>query len=186
PAADTLTATDNCDASVTVIFNEVRTDSACDSEYSLARTWTVTDCAGNETSHTQTITVEDNTAPTFVEALPADATVECDSNIPAADTLTATDNCDASVTVIFNEVRTDSACDSEYSLARTWTVTDCAGNETSHTQTITINDTTAPTFVEALPADTTVECDSVPAADTLTATDNCDASVTVIFNEVRT
>ena len=185
PAADTLTATDNCDASVTVTYNEVRTDSTCDSEYTLARTWTVSDCAGNSTSHTQTITVEDNTAPTFVEALPGDATVECDS-VPTADTLTATDNCDASVTVTYNEVRTDSTCDSEYTLARTWTVSDCAGNSTSHTQTITVEDNTAPTFVEALPGDATVECDSVPTADTLTATDNCDASVTVTYNEVRT
>ena len=40
----------------------------------------------------QTITVEDNTDPTFNEALPGDATVECD-NIPTADVLTASDTC---------------------------------------------------------------------------------------------
>ncbi|MEG5182152.1 cadherin-like domain-containing protein, partial [Microcoleus sp. A2-D5] len=36
-----------------------------------------------------------------------------------------------------------------------------------------IQDTTDPTFVEALPADATVQCDAIPAAVTLTATDNC-------------
>ncbi|TJY34024.1 gliding motility-associated C-terminal domain-containing protein [Pontimicrobium aquaticum] len=189
PEAATLTATDNCDASVTVSFSESTSgdDDACPSEYTITRTWTVSDCAGNETSHTQTITVEDNTAPTFVEALPADATAECD-NIPEAATLTATDNCDASVTVSFSESTSgdDDACPSEYTITRTWTVSDCAGNETSHTQTITVEDNTAPTFVEALPADATAECDNIPEAATLTATDNCDASVTVAYDEQRT
>uniref|UniRef100_UPI00351B2A88 gliding motility-associated C-terminal domain-containing protein n=1 Tax=Tamlana flava TaxID=3158572 RepID=UPI00351B2A88 len=142
-----------------------------------------TDECGLETVHTQTITVQDTTAPTFVEALPADATVECDA-VPTAETLTATDNC-GTATVTFNEVRTDGDCPSSYSLARTWTATDECGLETVHTQTITVQDTTAPTFVEALPADATAECDAIPAAGTLTATDNC-GSATVTFGETRT
>ncbi|UKM64134.1 gliding motility-associated C-terminal domain-containing protein [Flavobacteriaceae bacterium GSB9] len=182
PTAETLTATDNC-GTATVTFNEVRTDGDCPSSYSLARTWTATDECGLETVHTQTITVQDTTAPTFVEALPADATVECDA-VPTAETLTATDNC-GTATVTFNEVRNDGDCPSSYSLARTWTATDECGLETVHTQTITVQDTTAPTFVEALPADATVECDAVPTAETLTATDNC-GTATVTFNEVRT
>uniref|UniRef100_UPI00351AE571 PKD domain-containing protein n=1 Tax=Tamlana flava TaxID=3158572 RepID=UPI00351AE571 len=182
PTAETLTATDNC-GTATVTFNEVRTDGDCPSSYSLARTWTATDECGLETVHTQTITVQDTTAPTFAEALPADATVECDA-VPTAETLTASDNC-GTATVTFNEVRTDGDCPSSYSLARTWTATDECGLETVHTQTITVQDTTAPTFVEALPADATVECDAVPTAGTLTATDNC-GTATVTFNEVRT
>ncbi|MEZ4797650.1 MAG: hypothetical protein R2785_10845, partial [Flavobacteriaceae bacterium] len=109
-------------------------------------TWIFTDACGRTSAeYVQTITIVDTTAPTFNETLPVDATVECD-NVPAADTLTASDNCDASVTVNFNEVRTDGSCDSEYTLERTWTATDCAGNSVSHTQTITVQDTTAPTF----------------------------------------
>ena len=189
PGAVTLTATDNCDASVTVNFSEVITgqDDSCPSEYTISRTWSVSDCAGNETSHTQVITVEDTVAPTFNEALPADATVSCD-NVPDAETLTASDNCDASVTVNFSEVITgqDDSCPSEYTISRTWSVSDCAGNETTHTQVITVEDTTAPTFNEALSSDVTVSCDGVPDAVTLTATDNCDASVTVNFSEVIT
>ena len=153
---------------------------ACPSEYTISRTWIVSDCAGNETSHTQVITVEDTVAPTVNEALPADATVSCD-NVPDAETLTASDNCDASVTVNFSEVITgqDDSCPSEYTISQTWSVSDCAGNETTHTQVITVEDTTAPTFNEALSSDVTVSCDGVPDAVTLTATDNCDASVTV-------
>ena len=47
----------------------------------------VIDCAGNETTHTQIITVEDTAAPTFNEALPADATVSCDNVTRCRDTL---------------------------------------------------------------------------------------------------
>ncbi|WMI65008.1 gliding motility-associated C-terminal domain-containing protein [Aestuariibaculum sp. YM273] len=182
PTAETLTADDNC-GTATVTFSEVRTDGDCPSSYSLARTWTATDECGLETVHTQTITVQDTTPPTFVEALPADAIVECDA-VPTAETLTATDNC-GTATVTFSELRTDGDCPSSYSLARTWTATDECGLETVHTQTITVQDTTTPTFVETLPADTIVECDAVPTAETLTATDNCGAA-TVTFSEVRT
>ena len=51
----------------------------------------------------------------------------------------------------------------------TWSVSDCAGNETTHTQVITVEDTAAPTFNETLPVDVTVSCDAVPSAETLTA-----------------
>ncbi|TPV32528.1 gliding motility-associated C-terminal domain-containing protein, partial [Paucihalobacter ruber] len=180
PTADTLTATDNC-GDATVTFDETITEGACAGESVIVRTWTATDECGNETSHSQTITVQDNTAPAFVEALPADATVECDA-VPTADTLTATDNC-GDATVTFNETITEGACAGESTIVRTWTATDECGNETSHSQTITVQDTTAPTFVEALPADATVECDAVPTADTLTATDNC-GDATVTFEEV--
>ncbi|SHF86366.1 hypothetical protein SAMN05444377_1301, partial [Flavobacterium fontis] len=132
---------------------------------------------------TITITIQDTTNPTFVEALPADVTAEC-SNVPAAVTLTATDNCGAA-NVTFNEVTTAGSCPGAYTLTRTWTATDACGNTTTHVQTVTVQDTTNPTFVEALPADVTAECSNVPAAVTLTATDNCGAA-NVTFNEVTT
>uniref|UniRef100_UPI003D0CC3A5 gliding motility-associated C-terminal domain-containing protein n=1 Tax=Tenacibaculum sp. TaxID=1906242 RepID=UPI003D0CC3A5 len=189
PVMETLTATDNCDPSVTVIPSEVTSgdDDACGSEYLITRKWTVSDCSGNTTTHIQVITVEDTTAPVFVEELPAaEITVSCD-NIPVMETLTATDNCDPSVTVIPSEVTSgdDDACGSEYLITRKWTVSDCSGNTTTHIQVITVEDTTAPVFVEELPAaEITVSCDNIPMMETLTATDNCDASVTVIPSEV--
>ncbi|WP_047790567.1 gliding motility-associated C-terminal domain-containing protein, partial [Tenacibaculum mesophilum] len=187
PVMETLTATDNCDASVAVIPSEVTSgdDDACGSEYLITRKWTVSDCSGNTTTHIQVITVEDTVAPEFVETLPAaEITVSCD-NIPVMETLTATDNCDASVTVNYSEEFSgqDDACASEYTVTRTWTVEDCAGNTTSHTQVVTVEDTVAPEFVETLPTDTTVSCDAIPAAVVLTATDNCDTSVTVNYSE---
>ena len=41
-------------------------------------TWTATDACGNTTTHNQTVTVQDTTAPTFNEELPADITAQCD------------------------------------------------------------------------------------------------------------
>uniref|UniRef100_UPI0035160174 HYR-like domain-containing protein n=1 Tax=uncultured Winogradskyella sp. TaxID=395353 RepID=UPI0035160174 len=182
PTAETLTASDNC-GTATVDFNETTTPGACDNEYTLTRTWTATDACGNETVHTQTITVQDTTAPSFNETLPTDVTVECDA-VPTAETLTASDNC-GTATVDFNETTTAGTCDNDYTLTRTWTATDACGNETVHTQTITVQDTVAPTFNETLPTDITVECDAVPTAETLTASDNC-GTATVAFNETTT
>ena len=190
PAAAVLTATDNC-GTATVAFTETRVDGSCVNDYTLTRTWTATDACGRFTRHTQTIIVEDTTAPTFVETLPSDVTVECDS-VPAAEVLTAVDNCESTIvptTVSFTETRTDGSCVNNYTLTRTWLATDACGNTTEHVQVVTVQDTTAPTFVEALPADAIVECDSVPAADVLTATDNCESTIvptTVEFTETRT
>ncbi|APY07019.1 hypothetical protein BWZ20_01310 [Winogradskyella sp. J14-2] len=179
PTAETLTANDNC-GNATVTFAETTTAGTCDNDYTLTRTWTASDACGSETVHTQTITVQDTTAPTFNEALPADVTFECDA-VPTAETLTANDNC-GDATVTLEETTTAGTCDNDYTLTRTWTASDACGNETVHTQTITVQDTTAPTFNEALPADVTVECDAVPTAETLTANDNC-GDATVTFEE---
>ena len=160
-----------------------RTDGDCPSNYILTRTWTATDECGNSTSHTQTVTVQDTTAPTFNESLPSDETVECDA-VADAVTLTASDNC-GTADVTFNEVRTDGDCPSNYILTRTWTATDECGNSTSHTQTVTVQDTTAPMFNESLPTDENVECDAVVDAVTLTASDNC-GTADITFNEVNT
>uniref|UniRef100_UPI002626C7D0 gliding motility-associated C-terminal domain-containing protein n=1 Tax=uncultured Winogradskyella sp. TaxID=395353 RepID=UPI002626C7D0 len=179
PTAETLTANDNC-GDATVTFEEEITNSTCDDSYTLTRTWTAADACGNETVHSQSITVQDTTAPIFNEALPTDVTVECDA-VPTAETLTANDNC-GDATVTFEEEITNSTCDNSYTLTRTWTAADACGNETVHSQSITVQDTTAPTFNEALPTDVTVECDAVPTAETLTANDNC-GDATVTFEE---
>ncbi|MFV5690379.1 hypothetical protein ACM55M_17375, partial [Flavobacterium sp. ZT3R25] len=183
PAAATLTATDNCDATPVVTFNEVKTNGNCASNYTLTRTWTATDVCGNTASKSQVITVQDKTAPVLSQA-PADVTAEC-SAVPAVATLTATDNCDATPVVTFNEVKTNGNCASNYTLTRTWTATDVCGNTASKSQVITVQDKTAPVLSQA-PADVTAECSAVPAAATLTATDNCDATPVVTFNEVKT
>src|SRR5699024_9013098 len=167
PKAEVLTATDNCDKDVIVEFKENLTTDGCAS--TLERIWTATDCAGNTVSHTQIITIEDKKAPSFVETLPTDIAVSC-GEIPKAEVLTATDNCDKDVIVEFKENLTTDGCAS--TLERIWTATDYAGNTVSHTQIITIEDKKAPSFVETLPTDIAVSCGEIPEAEVLTATDN--------------
>ncbi|MBA9075155.1 hypothetical protein GGR22_003332, partial [Flavobacterium gossypii] len=183
PAAAVLTATDAC-GSATVTFAETRTDGACAGSYTLTRKWTATDLCGNTAVHTQTITVQDNMAPTFTGTLPAASITAACGNIPAAATLTATDAC-GSAAVTFAETRTDGACAGSYTLTRKWTATDLCGNTAVHTQTVSVTDTQAPTFNGTLPSNITASCNNIPAAATLTATDAC-GSAAVTFAETRT
>ena len=132
--------------------------------------------------HVQIITVQDTTAPTFVETLPSNVTVQC-STVPVAVVLTATDNCGTAI-VTFTETSAAGTCTGSYILTRTWIATDSCNNVTTHVQTVTVQDTTAPTFVETLPSNITVECSSVPTAATLTATDNC-GTANVTFTETN-
>ncbi len=137
----------------------------------------------NSVACTQDITVRDTTDPVFVEALPIDFTMECGTELPIAETLTATDNC-STATVAYNEEILTSGCTGSYTVLRTWEATDACGNEAVHVQMITVADTTAPTFVEALPQDGFADCDAIPEATVLTATDLC-GTVTVDFSETE-
>ena len=123
--------------------------------YVVERTYRATDCAGNFAECVQTITVIDDTPPTLSEC-PTDVTVECDS-VPTAPIVTAADNCDTDVPVVYSEVRTDGACEDNYTLTRTWTAVDDCLNETVCTQIITVQDTTPPVFTYC-PPDVSVEC----------------------------
>lgn len=181
PLAPELTATDNCDPDVSVIYSESNlTDPDCGTGLIL-RTWTVTDCAGNEESHTQTLTVVDNTKPSL-SGYPADATVECDA-IPDVPFITALDNCDTTVGLVFNETDNRSEECGTGTIVRSWIATDCSGNTESHTQTLTVVDNTDP-VLDSRPADAEVECDAIPDAPTVGATDNCDKLVDVVLVEV--
>ena len=134
--------------------------------------FTATDACGNSTSASQTITVEDTTAPEL--SIPADYTAECSDEL-ILDDATATDNC-GEVTIEVSSETTAGDCDGSY------TVTHVHGygclDSSSATQTITVEDTTAPELT--IPADYTAECDESLVMDDATATDNCsDVSITV-------
>ena len=169
---DDATASDNCsDMSITV---ESEIDDAA-GNYTIVRTFTATDDCGNSTQATQTITVEDTTAPEL--SIPADYTAECSDEHPLEDA-TAFDNCgEVIIELAVDTVAGD--CAQAYTVTRTFTATDDAGNSTSATQTITVEDTTAPEFT-SVPSDYTVECSDEMPMDDATASDNCsDVSITV-------
>jgi hypothetical protein len=185
--ASPIEASDNCDTDVTVTFTSNTTPGSCTDEYTITRTWVATDNCGNAITHTQTITVEDNTAPTWDQTMPADVTVECDAIPGLASPIEASDNCDTDVTITFTSNTTPGSCTDEYTITRTWVATDNCGNAITHTQTITVEDNTAPTWDQTMPADVTVECDAIPGvASPIEASDNCDTDVTITFTSNTT
>ena len=151
--------------------------------YVIVRTFTATDDAGNSASATQTITVQDTTAPEFT-FVPADYTVECDDEMPMDDA-TAADNC-GEVTIEVSSETTAGDAAGNYVIVRTFTATDDAGNSASATQTITVQDTTAPEFT-FVPEGFEVTCSSeLPTEyEIATASDNCgEVTVTLTFEEI--
>ena len=160
---DDASASDNCGEVTIEVSSE--TIQATAPDYTVVRTFTATDDAGNSTSATQTITVEDTTAPEFT-SVPADYTAECSDELILDDA----DNCgEVTIEVSSETIAGDAA--GNYTVVRTFTATDDAGNSTSATQTITVEDTTAPEFT--LPADYTAECSDDLILDDASATDNC-------------
>jgi len=106
----------------------------------------------------QTITINDNIAPTFVEALPQAnlGPVNCDQ-IPNVPVLTATDNCDlTSIVVVLDSTQVAvGTCPNDFVRTRTWTATDVCGNSVVHTQEITVQNV-APSVNAA--ANQSVDC----------------------------
>ncbi|MFN4255557.1 MAG: SdrD B-like domain-containing protein, partial [Saprospiraceae bacterium] len=183
PALANPTATDNCDTDVNISFSETSTQTntgnCSDNNYTISRTWTATDNCGNPKTQTQTITVQDNAGPTLA-GVPANVTVEC-GNIPVAPTVTASDACGAA-SVSLAETTVPGPCNDNYLIVRTWTATDGCGNTATGSQTITVNDLTAPALAN-VPANATASCDAIPTAATVIATDNCDTNVAPVFSE---
>ena len=143
----------------------------------MTRTWTYTDACGNAASVSQTITVDDNTAPVFAAA-PADVTVDCIGDVPAMVDLAWTDNCDGSGVVTGVNNSDGNTCPEI--ITRTWTYTDACGNPASVSQIITVDDNTAPI---ALCQDITVQLDGtgnatiVPADIDNGSSDNCGIAI---------
>src|SRR5262249_31323809 len=146
---------------------DVITPGSCANRYSISRTYHATDVCGNSTSQSQIVTVDDETGP-VIAAFPADKTVSCVGEGPAADNSlgNATDGCGGAVTITHDaDVISSQTCANRYVITRTYHATDVCGNTTSKSQKITVDDETAPT-ITGFPANTTVSCASgVPAAD---------------------
>src|SRR5439155_23568910 len=97
-------------------------------------------------------TITNDDAANAVSILcPADASIECGSSTDpsATGTATASGGC-TTPTVTYSDSETPgSNCTVDHTvktIARTWTASDTCGNSATCTQTITVNDTTAPSI----------------------------------------
>ncbi len=175
PPAASVTANDICDTDVLVLYDELvlpLPDCGGDG-FQLVRNWLATDDCGNTAEATQIVHVIDETPPVLL-GVPSDIELACDDVVPPADALvTATDNCDTDVEIVFDEQIVPGSCPGAYTILRTWVAIDNCGNEQIQSQTILIGDNTAPEF-SFVPGDQSGLCPGQPVFDLAEATDECD------------
>jgi hypothetical protein len=188
-----ITTSDNCSgpAPVVTFVSDVTTNQTCTNRFTLTRTYRSTDACGNSATCTQVITVFDNTPPVITPTNPLlvgvanNGTLEfqCYGQDPEWELPTfgpadimATDNCTGAVVVNLDDVLIDEGnCSVDGYINRyrlIWTATDACGNSASLTIFLNLVDTIPP-VINDVPEDITVNCDEVPEAPTLTATDEC-------------
>jgi len=173
-------ASDNCDSNVSLTYNDLINAGNCAGNYSITRTWTATDACGNNSSASQTINVQDATAP-VIAALPNESTINCPA-APQFAQASATDACDQNVSLTFLDVTTPGDCAGSYSVTRTWTATDACGNNSSASQTINVQDVTAPTVDNPL-ADQFIQCEDEAVYNEPSFSDACDNNLDVSYEE---
>ncbi|MCB9235628.1 MAG: HYR domain-containing protein [Bacteroidia bacterium] len=172
----TPVGTDNCAMDTTVLLS----GGGSGSFFSVGVngiTWQATDAAGNTASCSFNITVVDAQAPAIT--CPSNITVSNDAGqCSAVVSYTApvgTDNCPGTSTALTAGLGSGSAFPLGVN-TETYTATDGAGNQTSCSFTITVNDNEAPQIT--CPADLTVSndsgmCAAVVSYTTPVGTDNC-------------
>ena len=169
---------DSCDEELQVVFTQTQEPFGC--TYKIIRKWVATDDCGNDVMAQQIITIVDNVPPIIVN-VPANITVNCDAIPAPASNVSASDECDLSVNVVFGQSTQNLACG--FVITRTWTATDDCGNTASASQLITVTDTKKP-IINGVPADVIASCDNIPAVPTnVTASDICDSNVIPTFSQ---
>ncbi|MHC0443430.1 HYR-like domain-containing protein, partial [Flavobacterium sp. 3-210] len=193
------TASDLCDADVsniTKVSGQFVASQGCGNSGTYTNTWTVKDDCGNTSeTFTQVITIQDTTAPTWTTAPTAlDMTLECSDAAGLANAQaqfpTASDLCDADVSNIVKvsgQFVASQGCGNSGTYTNTWVAKDiCSNTSTTFTQTITIQDTTAPTWTTASDAlNVTLQCSDTEGLNTAqaqdpVATDNCNGNITYV------
>lgn len=184
-----LTCDDNCDYALELDYNWNRHSDDCHQIYIEDRHWSCTDVCGHSASMTQIVTVEDHESPTF-SYIPVHAKIECHLlSTVWVEGITASDNCEYDINIKFLERKINGSCDDTYTLIRSWSASDCSGNNAYHEQTISVVDTIPPSFNNYMPEDSTVSLEDMYAGaidlnpPLLTATDNC-AEPDVVFQSV--
>ncbi|MEO5945964.1 MAG: T9SS type A sorting domain-containing protein, partial [Chitinophagaceae bacterium] len=194
---DVTDEADNCDNTLDATVSEAIAPGSCVGETVITRTWTLTDDCNNSTVKVQTITIKDNTPPTFTvptnKIIYKDANCNYDaSTIITGDVTDEADNCDNTLDATASDAIAPGSCVGETVITRTWTLTDDCNNSTVKVQTITIKDITPPTFTA--PANTTIYKDDncnhdasvSKTGDVTDEADNCDNTLDATFSDVNT
>jgi len=139
----------------------------------------VTDCGGCTSSDTVLVTGV-TCGPITFQNVPTNIVGLCEGVYPPA-LVTASNNCNNSISVSIQTATSGSDCN--YVITHTYTAVDACGTTAIASYTITVLDTGAPVFAND-PSNLTIGCDeSIPAAQDLIATDNCDDQLTYTYTE---
>ena len=143
---DVTDEADNCDNTLNATYSDAITNGLCEGQLVVTRVWSLTDDCGNSTVHYQTITVADNTPPTFT--VPPDVYVcrnaDCTFDISTpvtGDVIDEKDNCSTGLNATYTDnLSGASDCSKAGVVLRTWSLTDKCGNSApAKIQTIYIN-----------------------------------------------
>jgi len=152
---------DNCSTGLNATYSDVIVDGSCQGSHVITRTWSLVDDCGNAAANqVQTITVSDNTPPTFTR--PADITIYTDAtcNYDASVTVTGdvtdeADNCSTGLQATYvDSDPVSGGCEAYLIITRTWSLVDDCGNEAEdQVQTIKVMiPATIETFTSAVQA----------------------------------
>lgn len=166
----TISVDDNCPGNLSISYEDLEepnTDTTNIACYLTKRIWKVTDLAGNAATCVQTFSVIDTVAP-ILSQYPPNVTISCDQTMTPPTVVTATDNCTAFVSVTFVQdtiAKAMGPCGQySYTIQRTRSAVDECGNQTVHTNTITVVDNAPPTF-PGLPDTIVVKSSNFPNTD---------------------
>jgi len=189
PPIPEVGATDNCATDLSPLYDEETTPlgNCPGTNYTIVRTWTVSDDCGNESTIQQVVKVADETGPSFTA--PSNITITCnqdptDLNL-TGDASGLQDNCDNDPRLSFTDAVIDESCPATYLIERSWVATDACGNTTIRKQMIEVRDDEAPSFV--VPPNVTVSCEEVNDPSVTgrptEVSDNCDDNPSVRIDE---
>jgi len=162
-------------------------DGPCEGSHVITRTWSLVDHCGNAAANqVQTITVSDNTPPTFTRpddiTIFTDATCNYDASVgETGDVTDEADNCSTGIQATFSDVIADGPCEGSHVITRTWSLVDHCGNAVAdQIQMITVNDSLPPNLISLFGSlDAVLDCDNAPGIATALSlfpvvSDNCD------------
>jgi hypothetical protein len=148
----------------------------CPANYTLIRTYSLSDACGNTASQVWAVVVSDNGSPAFTsvaEDLQLICGDEAELNQP-----TIFDAC-SEVTVTASQVTQPLTC--AYQVITTWTATDACGNSATAQQTTTYSDDVDPEF-SFIPESVTLNCGDPFVLDTAEVVDGC-SEVTLAWTD---
>jgi hypothetical protein len=136
---------ETCDQNPVITFEDnIESDGNCPIDGYIRKyrlDWNAKDACGNETAVYIILRLVD-TIPPVIYGVPNDTIIDCDSAIPNPYVF-ALDECECAE-LSYDELSIQSGCLDGQEVVRTWIATDCCGNTTSVSQTITIRDNESP------------------------------------------